>query len=390
MSFPRFLYVLIALAIVAIIGEASGQSTGFINDIHGHVVARVSGGSIEWNAARAIGYGHAPGATTPPLGSGHPLAHSFGWRGKYRDGTGLYCLHLRYYNPTTGRFESPDPLGHAACPDLYSAFNGDPTNYFDPDGEMAATVGGGLTQGFLGLGYGALDVAGTGLYGLANAMGADAAASRLQPHYGNTSGAVRNTFQFGADVVGTFGYGTAQSIDYVAGTNTADPAFGQFRGRLTDQAAAIQQSLANATPGEIAGAAVVTVGGAILTRKLSPPTVSPVQAVQKAAPRAVGGAGDEMVDVYRAFGGDSRAQGFSWTTVDPRTVSNFRDVAGLPSGGASGAMNTADFLIKGQVRASDIIKSRPALPLDGNKGGLPELIIDPKNVRLNDFSVLNP
>ena len=34
------------------------------------------------------------------------------------------------------------------------------------------------------------------------------------------------------------------------------------------------------------------------------------------------------VTVYRAFGGDARAQGFSWTTKDPRTVSNFRDAAG--------------------------------------------------------------
>jgi hypothetical protein len=71
-------------------------------------------------------------------------------------------------------------------------------------------------------------------------------------------------------------------------------------------------------------------------------------------------------------------------------VDNFRDAAGLPSGGASGATNTADFLIKGKANASDIIKSRSALPLDGNKGGLPELIIDPKNVNLTDFSVLKP
>ncbi len=96
------------------------------------------------------------------------------------------------------------------------------------------------------------------------------------------------------------------------------------------------------------------------------------------------------VTVYRAFGGDSRAQGFSWTTTDPRTVSNFRDVAGLPSGGTSGATNTADFLIQGKVSPANIIKSRPALPLDGNRGGLPEHIIDPKKVRLNDFSVLKP
>jgi hypothetical protein len=62
----------------------------------------------------------------------------------------------------------------------------------------------------------------------------------------------------------------------------------------------------------------------------------------------------------------------------------------LPSGGASGATNTAEFLIQGKVNPADIIKSRSALPLDGNRGGLPELIIDPKNVRLNDFSVLKP
>jgi hypothetical protein len=100
--------------------------------------------------------------------------------------------------------------------------------------------------------------------------------------------------------------------------------------------------------------------------------------------------GNEFVDVYRAFGGDARAQGFSWTTTDPRTVSNFRDAAGLPSGGASGVNNSADFLIQGRARASDIIESRSALPLDGNQGGLPELIIDPKNVDITDFSVLNP
>jgi len=100
--------------------------------------------------------------------------------------------------------------------------------------------------------------------------------------------------------------------------------------------------------------------------------------------------GDEFIDVYRAFGGDARAQGFSWTTKDPRSVSNFRDLAGLPSGGVSGATNTAEFLIQGKANVKDIIKSRSALPLDGNKGGLPELIIDPNNVNLTNFSVIKP
>jgi len=94
--------------------------------------------------------------------------------------------------------------------------------------------------------------------------------------------------------------------------------------------------------------------------------------------------------VYRAFGGDARAQGSSWTTTNPASVKNFRDVAGLPSGGASGVTNTADFMVKGTVNTSNIIESRPALKLDGNKGGLRELIIDPKNVNITDFKVLKP
>lgn len=104
----------------------------------------------------------------------------------------------------------------------------------------------------------------------------------------------------------------------------------------------------------------------------------------------VGNAAKGDVTVCRAFGGDARAQGFSWTTEDPRLVSNFRDVAGLPSGGASEATNTADFVIKGRANSTDIITSRSALPLDGNKGGLPEFIIDPKNVTITDFSALKP
>src|SRR5690606_2995904 len=99
---------------------------------------------------------------------------------------------------------------------------------------------------------------------------------------------------------------------------------------------------------------------------------------------------NRKINVYRAFGGDSRAQGYSWTPVNPTTVKDFRNVAGLPSGGTSGSINTANFMIEGQVRAKHIIKSRPALPLDGNIGGLPELIINPKNVKIKDFRVINP
>lgn len=99
---------------------------------------------------------------------------------------------------------------------------------------------------------------------------------------------------------------------------------------------------------------------------------------------------DQLHEGLILVGDDARAQGFSFTTVDPRTVSNFRDGLGLPSGGVSGANNSADFLIQGRARRSDVIEFKPADPLDGNRGGLPELIIDPQNVELFDFSVLKP
>jgi|GEM_PF-3170100 len=46
-------------------------------------------------------------------------------------------------------------------------------------------------------------------------------------------------------------------------------------------------------------------------------------------------------------------------------------------------------MLEGKVNFNDIIKFRKALPLDGNIGGLPEYIIDPQDVRITNFSVLN-
>jgi hypothetical protein len=80
--------------------------------------------------------------------------------------------------------------------------------------------------------------------------------------------------------------------------------------------------------------------------------------------------------LYRVFGGDSKAGGASWSPVDPSSVPDFRDAAGLPSGGASGATNTGQFVIEGTLNdPASVVLQRSALPLDGMKGGLPEYII---------------
>jgi len=94
--------------------------------------------------------------------------------------------------------------------------------------------------------------------------------------------------------------------------------------------------------------------------------------------------GGEVENVFRVYGGKAKSNGFSWTPVDPNNVGNFRNVAGLPN------VNTGRFVIEGTVKKSSIIKSRLALPLDGNKGGLLEFIINPKNVKINRVSGANP
>lgn len=107
-----------------------------------------------------------------------------------------------------------------------------------------------------------------------------------------------------------------------------------------------------------------------------------------AVTKAVEGA--QTQTVFRVFGGDAKAEGFSWTPKNPNSVSNFRDAAGLPSGGASGSTNTGQFVIEGTVKNKNIITQRAALPLDGNRGGLPEYIINPKNVIIKRVSGVNP
>jgi RHS repeat-associated protein len=100
--------------------------------------------------------------------------------------------------------------------------------------------------------------------------------------------------------------------------------------------------------------------------------------------------GAKTETVFRVFGGDAKAEGFSWTPKNPNSVSNFRDAAGLPSGGASGSNNTGRFVIEGTVKKKNIMQYKSADPLDGNKGGLLEYKIDPKNVQFKRVSGVNP
>lgn len=99
--------------------------------------------------------------------------------------------------------------------------------------------------------------------------------------------------------------------------------------------------------------------------------------------------------LYRVYGGDSAAGGASWSPVNPGSVANYRDVAGLPSGGASGFNNSGRFVIEGTLQdPAGVVNVRSALPLDGNSGGILEYIIPNWQktgaIQVNRVSGVNP
>lgn len=90
--------------------------------------------------------------------------------------------------------------------------------------------------------------------------------------------------------------------------------------------------------------------------------------------------------VFRVFGERNNPFGESFTTVDPRTVRNFRAEAGLPD------VNTGRFVLEGRLVNTTGVTTRKSLPLDGNPGGLPEVLIPDarRQVLLDRVSGVNP
>jgi RHS repeat-associated protein len=121
------------------ITDETGDSVVLLHNALGQLTALVSRQGTIYTDQFPSSYG--PQSATPSLPSDLlSYAQSLSWHSRPQDPTALIWMGSRYYDPKSGRFLSPDPIGYPICLDLYAYAGGDPINYIDPDGRFASPV----------------------------------------------------------------------------------------------------------------------------------------------------------------------------------------------------------------------------------------------------------
>ena len=78
------------------------------------------------------------GRTQVQLGT---VQNNLRFPGQYYDAeTGLHYNWNRYYDPETGRYLSPDPIGLDGGLNLYAYVENDPVNWSDPEGLLGEVI----------------------------------------------------------------------------------------------------------------------------------------------------------------------------------------------------------------------------------------------------------
>ena len=121
------------------ISMTTPSTTGFYStDMLGTVTEISNNNGISLGQFDTRPFGDDPSSTgvDPSI-----AANPFGFAGEYRDpGTGLYDLHARQYDSTTGRFLSPDPLGAEGGSSSYVYVGDSPLSFTDPTGMRRITT----------------------------------------------------------------------------------------------------------------------------------------------------------------------------------------------------------------------------------------------------------
>jgi RHS repeat-associated protein len=107
-----------------------------IADMNGNILGMVTNGVVTWNSSRLTAYGAVPDYRPLSLGVNGSLASKYAWRNRATESIGLVWLGANWYDPVSGRFMSPDPLGHDANVSLYNFCSGNPLGYWDADGRL--------------------------------------------------------------------------------------------------------------------------------------------------------------------------------------------------------------------------------------------------------------
>ena len=351
---------------------------------------------------------------------------------------GLVYFGQRYYLPMLARWASPDPLTiHALGSQMnpYGFVGGSPLANVDPAGLDGCDMnspqcgggGGGVAGDISAIVFGLAGLIskyhtsperGTGRYTVSLQMAPtltpwspSGSSSFITPTVTSSptrwvdptgGGAARwNPNGFGGTATMLLGVPTSLTLDEVApelahAIHVMGPlVLGAVP--ILGQAIALQTVLdANATTGSrwiagvgLAAAVVPFVGGELgsLAREGTSLLTSEAAGAAPEATQTIA----EGTKVYRAFGGEAtpfgNPAGGSYTTVDPATVENFREAAGLFPG------NAGRFVLEGELISTEGVTVRAALPGPGGVGGgLPEVVIPnaSQQVLVTRVSGVNP
>ena len=123
--------------LIPLLQQEKGEVFTYVNDQVGTPKELIDpAGRVAWAAAHSA-WGRVIEAQSDPVGElnrGHKVNSPFRLLGQYADEeSGLVCTRHRYFDPSVGRWLSPDPLGVVGGVNLYS-FSGAPTTSVDPLG----------------------------------------------------------------------------------------------------------------------------------------------------------------------------------------------------------------------------------------------------------------